>query len=318
MINVKRKAIIFGIKGTMLTKVEKTLLKEEKPWGIIIFSRNIENILQLKKLITDIRNIMRDKKYPILIDQEGGKVSRLNKILDFSLFSQTYFGNLYRKDNNNFYYYYKIYIEKISNIFRNVGININTAPVLDVLSRKTHDSIRDRSYSENVDSVSKIGLICTKLFAEYKIATVIKHIPGLGQAEVDSHYKLPIIKTSKNNLIKRDFKPFKKLNSQFAMTAHAVYKSYDPNFAATHSRFIIEKIIRKHIGFEGILISDDISMKALRYDIKKNTTNALDAGCNLVLHCNGNIKEMTKLVKIVPKIDKFTLKKTSQFYNFLR
>ena len=315
---MNRKAVIFGIKGTRLTQEEGILIKREKPWGIILFTRNIKNIIQLGALVKDIKNKLKDDKYPILIDQEGGKVSRLNKIIDFSSFSQGYFGKLYNKDKKIFYYHYKIYIEKVSSILKKVGININTVPVLDVLRNKTHLVIGDRSYSNNPNLVSKIGFECIKLFSKNKIGTVMKHIPGHGLATVDSHYNIPIVKASKTELIKKDFKPFKNCNSLFAMIAHIIYEAYDPNFTASHSKIIIDRVVRKHIGFKGIIISDDISMKALRYDLTKNTTQALDAGCNLILHCNGKIKEMIKLAKIIPKIDNFTVKKTSQFYNFLR
>jgi len=163
-----------------------------------------------------------------------------------------------------------------------------------------------------------MGNLCINLYSKNKIATVIKHIPGHGLAKCDSHRKLPVINTKKNELIKKDFKPFKNCQSTFAMTAHVIYSIYDPINTATHSRIVINEIIRKHIGFRGILISDDISMKALRYGLKDNATKALDAGCNLILHSNGNIQEMSKLTKIIPTIDKFTQKKTSHFYNFLR
>jgi len=143
-------------------------------------------------------------------------------------------------------------------------------------------------------------------------------MPGLGLSKCDSHHKTPIIKASKKELIKKDFKPFKECKSLFAMTAHVIYSIYDPIYAATHSKIIINDVIRKHIGFKGLLISDDISMKALKYGLKDNAIKAIDAGCNLILHCNGNIEEVSKLVKIIPTIDKFTQKKTSHFYKFLR
>jgi beta-N-acetylhexosaminidase len=166
--------------------------------------------------------------------------------------------------------------------------------------------------------VSKMGNLCINLYSKNKIATVIKHIPGHGLSKCDSHHKLPVINTKKNELIKKDFIPFKNCKSLFAMTSHVIYSIYDPINTATHSRIVINEIIRKHIGFRGILISDDISMKALRYGLKDNATKALDAGCNLILHSNGNMQEMSKLTKIIPTIDKFTQKKTSHFYNFLR
>ena len=314
---MKRKAIIFGIKGTKLTVEEKYLLKTEKPWGIILFSRNIKNLFQLKFLVNDIRKSIKDKNYPILIDQEGGRVSRLNKIIDLSLFSQGYFGKLYKHDKKIFTHHYKIYLDKVCDILKRVGININTVPVMDVRRKNSHNVIGNRSFSTDPTIVTKIGKLCINLYNKNKIATVIKHIPGHGLAKCDSHYNLPVIKTKKIELIKKDFKPFRGCQSLFAMTAHVIYTTYDPVFTATHSKIVINDVIRKHIGFKGLLISDDISMKALKYGLKDNAIKALDAGCNLILHCNGNIKEVSKLVKIIPTIDKFTQKKTSHFYKFL-
>ena len=312
-----RKAIIFGIKGIKLTPQEINLLKDAKPWGIILFSRNIKSLSQLKNLITDIRNIIKDKNYPILIDQEGGSVSRLNKIIDLSFFSQGYFAKLYKKDEKFFNNWYRIYINAVCDIIKKVGININTVPVLDLKRNISNKVVGDRAFSSDPNIVSKLGNLCIDLYEKNKIATVIKHIPGHGLANCDSHYNLPIVKSKSRQLIKKDFKPFKLCTSFFAMTAHIIYTTYDPIYTATHSKIIVKKIIRDHIGFKGLLISDDISMKALKYGLKNNAIKALDAGCNLVLHCNGNIVEMTKLAKIVPSIDKFTQKKTSHFYKFL-
>ena len=315
---MKRKAIIFGIRGTKLTIEERYLLKTEKPWGIILFSRNIKNLFQLKILINDIRKSIKDKNYPILIDQEGGRVSRLNKIIDSNLFSQGYFGKLYKYDKKVFIHHYKIYIDKVSNILKKVGININTVPVMDVRRKNSHNVIGNRSFSTDPTIVSKIGNLCINLYKKNKIATVIKHIPRHGLAKCDSHYNHPVIKAKKTELINKDFKPFRRSRSLFAMTAHVIYTIYDRIYTATHSKIVINDVIRKHIGFKGLLISDDISMKALKYGLKDNAIKAIDAGCNLILHCNGNIKEVSKLVKIIPTIDKFTQKKTSHFYKFLR
>jgi len=314
---MNRKAIIFGIKGTKLTADERHILRAEKPWGIILFSRNIKNIFQLKFLIDDIKKSIKDKNYPILIDQEGGRVSRLSKIIDLSLFSQGHFGKLYKQEKKFFIHHYKVYIDKVCDILKKVGININTVPVVDVRRKNSHSVIGNRSFSSDPKIVSKIGNLCINLYEKNKIATVIKHIPGHGLAKCDSHYNLPIIKTKKTELIKKDFKPFRTRQSLFAMTAHVIYAIYDPIYTATHSKIVINDVIRKHIGFKGLLISDDISMKALKYGLKDNAIKALDAGCNLILHCNGNINEVRELVKIIPTIDKFTQKKTSHFYKFL-
>ena len=315
---MKRKAIIFGISGYKLSNQEKILIKREKPWGIILFSRNIKNLSQLRNLTDEIRKILKDNFYPILIDQEGGKVSRLNKIIDLRIFSQDYFSNLYKKNKNLFFVHYKIYIDTISNLLVESGININTVPVLDVRRKNSHNIIGTRSFSTNPSIISTLGKYCINFYKKNNIGTVSKHIPGHGLSMHDTHHKKSLIKESKINLYKYDFKPFKSCKTFFAMTAHLVYEKLDSANTATHSKIVIKKIIRRYIGFKGILISDDISMKALTYSLEENATKALKAGCNVILHCNGNMKEMLRLCKVVPKIDKFTKKKTSQFYKFLR
>ena len=306
---MNRKAVIFGVKSLKLSSKEKTFFKEVQPWGVILFSRNIKSISQLKELTTSIKNIFKSEKYPILIDQEGGKVSRLNKIIDLSYFSQQHFGKLYKLNKKKFFIHYLIYINAVSNLLNEVGININTAPVLDVERINAHNIIGSRSFSRNVNEVIKIGKLCIKSFEKNKIATVIKHIPGHGLSKCDSHYDTPIIDCNKKELSKNDFKPFRFCKSYFAMTAHAIYPTYDPVYTATHSKIIINDIIRTRINFRGLLISDDISMKSLKFSLEQNAIKAFNAGCNLILHCNANIKEMYKLSKVVPKIDKFTQKK---------
>ena len=313
-----RKAIIFGISSYKLKKNEILFFKKNKPWGIILFSRNIKNLEQLKNLVKQIKKVFNDANYPILIDVEGGRVSRLSKIIDLSPFSQEYFGKIYKNNKRAFLNSYKIFINTVANILNYVGININTVPVLDVRRKSSHYVISDRSFSKNKNVVSNLGKICIDLYKKNKIFTVIKHIPGHGLSKHDSHLKTPIVKNSKKELIKKDFMPFKKSKSFFAMTAHIIYEKYDPKFTATHSKIVINKIIRNYIKFRGIIISDDISMKSLKFSLIENATKALEAGCNLILHCNGNLSEMKKISKVMPKIDNFTQKKTSDFYKFLR
>ena len=312
-----RKAAIISIVGTSLTNRETTLFKKEKPWGVILFKRNISSEFQLIKLTKSIRKTMSDRKFPILIDEEGGRVSRLSNFLDNSNFPQKYFGDIYKTDKLNGAKIYKTYINSISKILLKTGININTTPVLDLKKKNTHMIIGNRSYSNKSNIVYELGKICVNLYKKNKIATVIKHIPGHGGANLDSHLKLPVIHDSIKVLRKTDFKCFKNTPSFFAMTAHILYGKIDKNYNVTHSATIIKKIIRKEIGFKGILISDDISMKALKYNIVKNANLALDAGCNLVLYCAGKTKESERLLKMMPYIDKFTAKKTSEFYRFL-
>ena len=314
---MKKKAIIFGVKGINLSVNEKKIIKKYNPWGIILFSRNIKNVIQLKNLVKSIKSTANDKNLPILIDQEGGTVSRLNNIIDLTLFPQSFFGKLYNSNKKFFYRYYKIYIDAVCSILNDVGININSVPMLDVRRDFSSSIVGTRSFSNNPSVVTKIGNFCVREFHKHKIATIMKHIPGHGLSKQDTHLKEAVVNNKKNELINKDFKPFKESKSFFAMTSHIIYSKYDPIFAATHSKIIINEVIRKHIGFKGILISDDISMKALKYSYISNAKKALEAGCNLVLHCNANAMEMNELAKIIPTIDRFTQKKTSQFYSFL-
>ena len=311
-----RRAFIIGIKSTSLSKKEKLFLKKYKPWGVILFARNLKKFEQIKNLTNDIRNIFRDKNYPILIDQEGGRVNRLNKLIETSVHSAEFFGNLFKNKKKKFNYYYKIYISQISYLLNEIGININTGPVLDLRRSKSSNVIGDRSYSSLARNVSTIGDFAIREFNKGKIGTVIKHIPGHGLAKVDSHKKTPVVKKKTNYLYKNDFLPFKKKKTFFAMTAHVIYKDIDPINTATHSSKII-KLIRSKIGFKNIIISDDISMGGLKYSIKVNVLRALSAGCNLILHCNANYLEMITVAKNSPVVDNFIIKKTSQFYNFL-
>tara|TARA_B100000700_G_scaffold259299_1_gene294019 strand:+ start:1000 stop:1947 length:948 start_codon:yes stop_codon:yes gene_type:complete len=314
---MKRKSIIISISGYSLKKKEKELIKKEKPWGLILFRRNIKSIKQTKKLITNIRKSINDKKFPILIDEEGGRVCRLSNFLDNRPYSQRFFGKLYQKDKKFGVETYENYLFSICQVFKKLGININTVPVMDIIKKNTHKIIGDRAYSNDIKTIKSLATICSKVYQKNKIATVIKHIPGHGSSSSDSHIKMPIVNHSYQILSKNDFKCFKNINSHFAMTAHILFKKIDPNNVVTHSKKIIEKIIRKKIGFKGIIISDDISMKALRFDILKNASKSLAAGCNLVLYCGGIYSESAKLLRATPFIDKFTAKKTSEFYKFL-
>ena len=312
-----RKAAIVSISGLILTREERIVIKRGKPWGIILFKRNISSENQLTHLITSIKKTMKDKKYPILIDEEGGKVSRLSSFLNNSHLNQKYFGDIYKQNKNVGKNLYKSYVDSLSKILTKVGISINTTPVLDLIKKNTHDVIGNRSYASSPVIVNELGKLCIKFFKKNKIATVIKHIPGNGGANLDSHFRLPKVNETFESLQKTDFKCFKNTSSFFAMTAHILYTKIDKKNNATHSSTIIKKIIRNQIGFKGILISDDISMKALKYDILKNSNLALKAGCNLVLYCAGKTIETKKLLNETPYIDIFTSKKTSEFYKFL-
>ncbi len=314
---MRRKAIIISIKNYKLSTKEKSLLKNEKPWGLILFKRNIKSLNQIKELVKKIRKLTKDPKFPIMIDEEGLAVSRLRNIINHN-FSQKLFGDIYNSNPNIGLIFYKNYINRLTALLRKIGININTVPVLDVLRKNTHKIIGSRSFSKNPHVVKLLGQTCVQQYKLNKIATVIKHIPGHGCATLDSHLKMPKVNLNYKNLNSFDFLPFKSNTSKFAMTAHILYSKIDRNNVATFSKKIISEIIRKKIGFKGILISDDISMKALKYDLITNAKKSLLAGCNIVLYCAGNYKDSYKLIKEVPFIDKFTAKKTSEFYKFLR
>ena len=314
---INRRSFIVGIKSKKLSSKEINFLKKYKPWGIILFLRNIKDIQQTQKLTLSIRKLFNDKKYPIMVDQEGGKVNRLKNIITFDNLTSEYFGKKYLKNRYEFNIFYKLFIDKTAFLLKQLGININSVPVLDLKIKGSSNVIGDRSYSKNPDIVSKIGDLCIKLFHENSIGTIIKHLPGHGLAKVDSHHFTPIINKSFKYLSKNDFKPFKKKKSFFGMTGHLIFKKIDKKNTVTHSKKMI-KIIRKKIGFNNILISDDLSMKSLKYNLELNTIKAFNAGCNLALHCNGNLKEMEIVAKNSPLIDNFIIKKTSQFYKILR
>ena len=311
-----RRSFIVGIRSIKLSLREKFFLKKYKPWGVILFSRNIRTIDQTIKLTKSIRKIFNDPKYPILIDQEGGRVNRLRNIISFDFFTSEFFGDKFVKDFKEFNLIYKLFIDKTSYLLKLMGININTSPVLDLRVKNSSNIIGDRSFSKNPKIVSKIGDYCIEYFHKNGIGAVIKHIPGHGLAKVDSHYYTPKIYKKINYLIKKDFVPFKKKKAFFAMTAHIVFSKIDNQHTVTHSKILID-LIRKKIGFKNILISDDLSMKSLKGDLKTNTIKAFKAGCNIVLHCNGKFDEMLIIGKNSPLINRFISKKTSQFYKIL-
>ena len=313
---MKKKAIIVSIKSYKLSIKERELLSKGRPWGLILFKRNIKSLNQIQNLIKNIKKCVKDKKFPILIDEEGMEVSRLSRILNHNI-NANLFGSLYDKDKQFAISLYKLYLRSLCINLRKIGININTIPVLDVLRKSTHSIIGKRSFSKKKEIVKHLGKITVKECHAQKILTVIKHIPGHGCSTKDSHLILPKVNFNEKLLNKIDFFPFKSSKAKLAMTAHILYSKIDSKNVSTFSNKVI-KIIRNKIGFKGILMSDDISMKALKYDLITNAKKSLEAGCNLVLYCAGNIRDNFKLIKNVPYIDKFTSKKTSEIYRILR
>ena len=313
---IRRRSFITGLKSTKLSDREKFFLKNYQPWGVILFSRNIRDFNQVSKLTTSIRDIFNDKNYPILIDQEGGRVNRLSNLISVEGFTSEFFGNKYIKDKKEFRLLFKLFIDKTSHILRILGLNINTVPVLDLNVKGASNIIGNRSFSNNPKIVSEIGDLCLKIYQENKIGCIIKHIPGHGLSKVDSHHFTPRISKNKNFLFKNDFFPFKKKKAFFAMTAHVIFDKIDSKNTATHSKKMID-LIRNKLGFRNLIISDDLCMKSLKGSLKEKTVKTFRAGCNLALHCNGNLKEMRIVGNNSPYINKFIIKKTSQFYKIL-
>ena len=311
-----RRSFIVGIKSTKLSIKEKFFLKKYRPWGVILFTRNIKNIKQSFRLTSSIRKIFKDRNYPILIDQEGGRVNRLKNIIAFENLTSEYFGKKFVSNYKEFRFFYKLFIDKTSYLLRSIGVNINTVPVLDLRVKGASKIIGNRSFSKNPKIVSKIGDYCIKYFHENNIGSVIKHIPGHGLAKVDSHDFTPVINKKQSYLIKKDFSSFKNKKAFFAMTAHIIFNMIDNENTVTHSKKLI-KLIRNKIGFKNILISDDLSMKSLKGTLKENTIKTFNSGCNLALHCSGIYNEMEIVGQNSPLVNKFIIKKTSQFYKIL-
>lgn len=308
---MKTHAIIFGISGYKLNLQEINFFKKYKPWGIILFSRNIDNLEQVRNLTSSIRNIFKDNNFPILIDQEGGKVNRFRKIINLDRYSAKYFGDIYN-NKKIFYSKFNKFLKINSSILKYCGININTVPVLDLFNKNKKSVIGNRAFSQKYNIVIKLSKHLINFYKNSGIEIVTKHIPGHGCTNIDSHYHLPKVQFSFDYLKKNDFKTFKEVNSYLAMTAHILYEKLDPDKCATQSKKIINEIIRNYIKFRGILMSDDICMKALSSGIVKNAKLSLKAGCNLLLHCSGKIDEMKKLSLVVPEIDNFTYRITQK------
>lgn len=282
------KRAVLGISSLELTKEEISLFKEHQPFGIILFKRNCKNEDQLKSLTASIKDILPESK--IFIDQEGGRVARLKKP-NFKEFPAA--DSLSSKEE----VYDNYFI--MGQYLHSLGIDINCAPVADIFYSFAHKVIGDRSFGENVDQVVKFANAATQGLIDSGIAPIIKHIPGHGRALVDSHLKLPIVDTDLKTLEATDFAVFKALNDlPMAMTAHVIYNALDPEAPVTTSKKSID-YIRKEIGFKGLLISDAIEMKALEGNFASLSKQVLTAGCDLVLHCTGEINEMKEVLEAI-------------------
>jgi beta-N-acetylhexosaminidase len=296
------KPIIYGVSSTSLTDEEKYFFAKNGALGFILFTRNIEDKIQLKKLTDSLREVM-DGEILVLIDQEGGRVARMKEPHWNKYPTGQYFADLYKTNPEAAREALFKNFQEIGRDLNEVGINVDCAPVLDILTEKTHQVIGDRAYGKNAEQVADLGRkVCEGLLSQ-NVFPVIKHIPGHGRGTSDSHLELPIVNAALAELRATDFITFQKLRDQkFAMTAHILYTAIDKINCATNSPTAI-KMIREEIGFENILMSDDISMKALKGSFGEKSKRILAAGCDLVLHCNGEMAEMVEINSALPNLD---------------
>ncbi len=303
---------IYGCSGLVLTDSEKNFFAESDPWGFIIFARNIDNPDQVRALTCELRAAV-GWHAPILIDQEGGRVARLRPPHWRSYPPGRRFGEIYAQAPEDGLEAARIGAQLIALELIDVGVDVDCLPVLDVPVPGAHDVIGDRAYGEAPEIVSTLGRAAMEGAMAGGVLPIIKHIPGHGRAGVDSHEKLPIVDTVRGTLSATDFAPFSALSdAPLAMTAHVIYSEIDEDNPATTSATVISEIIREEIGFSGALMSDDLSMKALGGSFEDRTQASLAAGCDLVLHCNGNMDEMEAVAKQAPKLADQALVRTDK------
>lgn len=301
MLNEYPSAVVFGCAGLALTDEEKEFFKRVNPLGFILFSRNIATPEQLKTLIQSLRETVDRADAPVLIDQEGGRVSRLKPSYWSKYPPARTFGDKYQANREEGIRAAYETARLIGRDLRELGINVDCAPVLDVPVEGSVDTILgDRTFSLDPQLNGPLGkIVCDGLLAE-GVLPVVKHIPGHGRAVVDSHFELPEVSTDLETLKQTDFVPFKHLaDAPWGMTAHVMYTAIDAHKPASLSNKVIQDIIREEIGFKGFLICDDLSMKALSGALSDLAAEALSAGCDAVLHCNGNMDEMELVASAV-------------------
>lgn len=312
----KAQAAIFSLAGATLNADEKSLFKQANPLGFILFARNVENPDQLRALCDSLKDTL-GRDCPIMIDQEGGRVARLRPPLWHGYPAARSFGAMAASDKNRAVDELQMRTKSIAKELRQGGLNVNCDPVLDVLRPETHDVIGDRAYSEDPHLVAALGLEVCRTYLASGITPIIKHIPGHGRARADSHLELPVVAASLEEMRDLDFIPFAHVARSdlgakvWAMSAHILYSALDTDFPLTLSESAIKNIIRTEIGFDGILISDDVSMKALDPygSLAQRCADSLKAGCDLALYCAGVLEEMDAIAKSVPNLSEMTLKR---------
>ncbi len=297
------KATIFGVKGLELTPEEKKFFSNAKPVGFILFSRNIRDKQQLKSLVYSLRHTIENPKAPILIDQEGGRVSRLKEPNWFHPPTAATFGTIALKNLKDAKEATKLNAQIMGHELNEMGINVDCAPVVDIPSKDSNQVIGDRAFCDNITIATELAKAMIEGLTSKGISHIIKHIPGHGRALLDSHFELPYVDTEFSVLNESDFVPFKSLNNtDWAMTAHIIYEDIDPENPATLSTKVID-MVRNEIGFKGIIITDCLTMKALKGKAEENARKAFYAGCDLIIFSRPKIEEMDAIIQQSPILD---------------
>jgi beta-N-acetylhexosaminidase len=281
-------ACILGCSGPTLSVEEAAFFRDARPWGFILFARNIQTADQTRALIEALRAAVDDEGAMVLVDQEGGRVQRLKPPLAKLRPPAAPFGELYARDRETAIEAAFLNHRLLANELANLGFDADCAPCVDLIHAGAHALIGDRSFGADVACVSDLGRAAMAGLLAGGVAPIVKHIPGHGRATADSHYDLPVVETPEALLDQTDFAPFRVLaDAPMAMTAHVLYSAIDPDACATISPRVIERAIRGEIGFDGLLMSDDLSMRALGGTLAERTRRSLAAGCDIVLHGNG-------------------------------
>lgn len=307
------RAFISGVSGLSLTAEERSFLAEAQPWGFILFKRNVDDSAQVAALVKELRAAVGRSNAPVLIDQEGGRVARLQPP-NWPVYPRgAVFSALYDAEPATGLRAAKLSSRLIAADLTDLGIDVDCLPLADVPVANADAVIGDRAYGTEPGKVAAIARAVTEGLEEGGILPILKHIPGHGRATADSHHKLPVVGTSEAELAKTDFAPFRALaDLPMAMTAHVVFSALDPLQPATTSATIIQRVIRGSIGFQGLLMSDDVSMNALQGTIADRTRALLAAGCDMVLHCNGVLDEMQQVARETPILAGEALKRADR------
>ena len=297
------KAFIAGCAGISLSDGERAFFADERPWGLIVFARNVGSRDELLALTADFRRAVDDERAPVLIDQEGGRVQRLRAPLAPDYPSNLELGALYANDAEGGLRATYLLSRMHAFDLARVGIDIDCLPVLDVPVPGAHAVIGDRAYGFDPASVAALGRAACEGLLDGGVLPVIKHMPGHGRADADSHKELPVVTAPLDELEANDFAPFRELSDMpVGMSAHVRYTAIDPTRPGTTSPAVIGDVVRGHIGFDGLLLSDDVSMHALQGDFGARTRDLLGAGCDIALHCNGAMDEARAVAAASPEL----------------